>query len=280
MGSATVTTPLATSYARLVAVSEDMDVRVGEPIGDDGARGYGWVTGDQLSGDSDRRAALVEAEAEHARSRLDLDPRRDVAATWVFQHYLWAVGAVLCWPMLLDRRVPEVGAADVALSMPFDGPIAAVVAPTAFHCLPGDPAADDPGARVHTGYDALYAAARESARAHFAPLMDAFATELRRGPWALWGTATDQLVGGLWYLGRLLGEEERGVAEAQALLPGDIPPFAGSADFQRVEVADGHRLPTRRRLSCCLLYTVAPAAVCVTCPRLRDSERASRLAGA
>lgn len=279
MGSLTVTTPLAASYARLGALPGDLDVRIGEPRGDDGFRGWGWVTGEQLGRDAGRRAALVDAEAEHARSKLDLDPRRDVAATWVFQHYLWAVGAVLCWPMLLDRRVPRVSPADVALHMPFDGRISAVVAPTAFDCLPDDPDADDPGARVTAGHDALYAAAREAARVHAAPLTEAFGAELRRGPWALWGTVTDQLVGGLWYLGTLLGEEERGVAEAQALLPGGTPPFAGSADFEHLDLPGGGTVPTRRRLSCCLLYTVAPDAVCLTCPRLRASERASRVAG-
>lgn len=278
MGSSTVTTPLAASYARLGAVPGDMDVRVAEPAGDERSRGYGWVTGEQLSRDGGRRAALIDAEGEHARSQLGLDPRRDVAATWVFQHYLWAVGALLCWPMLLDRRVPRVSPADVALHMPFDGRISVVVAPTAFDCLPDDPDADDPGARVAATRDALYAAARESARAHMAPLTEAFGAELRRGSWALWGTVTDQLVGGLWYLGTLLGDEERGVAEAQALLPGGTPPFAGSADFGRLELPGGS-VPTRRRLSCCLLYTVAPDAVCATCPRLRDAERATRLAG-
>lgn len=252
-------------------------MHIGAPSGDDGVEGYGWVTGAQLVRDRARLHALVDAELTHARGSLGLHPRRDVAATWVFQHYLWAVGALLTWPMMLDRRVPVLGPADVALRMPFAGAIEAVVDPRAVDCLPGDPAGAEPGARVRDGVDALRAAVRETAHPHFEAVMEAFGPELRRGPWALWGMATDQLVSGLWYFGRLLGDEERGAAESQALLPGGTPPFAGGADVRHVSLGSGS-IPTRTRLSCCLLYTVAPDAVCTTCPRLRGDERLQRLA--
>lgn len=273
-----MTTALAESYTRLGAVSSDLRVRVGVPTGDDGARGYGWVTGEQLANDRSRLRALVDAELVHARAELGLHPRRDVAATWVFQHYLWAVGALMSWPMLLDRRAPVLAPADVALHMPFEGSIAAVIDPAAFDCLGEDPAAQHPGARVHREVETLRAAVRESAQTHFAPIMEAFASELRRGPWALWGMATDQLVSGLWYLGRLLGDEDRGAAEAQRLLPGDTPPFAGGAGVRHVAAGEGGTMPTRTRLSCCLLYTVAPDAVCTTCPRQRGDQPLDRVA--
>lgn len=264
---------LAESYARLGAVTDGMRVRLGSPSGDDGSSDYGWVTGEQLARDPGRLRCLVDAEVAHARDRLGLHPRRDVAATWVFQHYLWAVGALMSWPMMVGRRAPVLGPGDVALRMPFEGTIEAVVAPVEFDCVTDDVAAAAPGARVRDEMPELRQAARETAAAHFAPLMAAFAPELRRGPWALWGMATDQLVSGLWYLGRLLGDEEWGAGEAQALLPGDTPPFAGGAGVRHVDGGDGSDVPTRTRLSCCLLYTVAPDAVCSTCPRVRDDRR-------
>lgn len=274
-----MTVPIARSYGRLDVLAGEMRVRFGVPTGDDGSARYGWVTGEQLIHDRTRVRALIDAEMEHARAELGLTPRRDVAATWVFQQYLWAVGALMSWPMVLDRRVPELGPADVALHMPFVRPVGAVVARTPFHCLPGDPSACDPHARVQRDVGALRAAVRENARAHLAPLLAALAPELRRGPWALWGTATDQLVSGVWQLGRLLGDEEWGAAEAQALLPGDTPPFAGGANVRHIDLGAGGSVPTRTRLSCCLLYTVAPEAVCNTCPRLRgDEQRLRRLA--
>lgn len=271
MGSVATTTPLPASYARLGAVSA-LDVHVGTPSGDDGGCRHGWVTGHQLVNDPARRAALIEAELAHARAWADPPPRRDVAATWVFQHYLWAVGMLTCGPLLLDRRVPVLGLADIALYMPFAGSVGAVVPPTTFHCMPDDPY-DTGGvrsdARVQPTWEALCHAARNVVADHVAALMPAFAPELRRGPWALWSMATDQLVGALWYLGRLLGDEESGVATARTLLPGQTPPFAGGADFTYREQPDGTTSPERTRLSCCLLYTVAPGSVCATCPRLR-----------
>lgn len=264
---------LAESYARLGAMSGEMRVRIGAPSGDDGAEGYGWVTGEQLARDRARLRTLVDAELVHARDKLGLHPRRDVAATWVFQHYLWAIGALVTWPMMLDRRAPVLGPADVALRMPFAGAINAVVSPQAVDCLPGDEVGGEPGGRVRDGLDELRAAVRETAHPHFRTIMEAFTPELRRGPWALWGMATDQLVSGLWYFGRLLGDEERGAGEAQALLPGDTPPFAGGAGVRHISIGETVSIPTRTRLSCCLLYTVAPDAVCTTCPRLRDDQR-------
>lgn len=263
--------PLDDSYARLEGVFAELRPRLGQPSRED--RDEGWVTGEDFVADPARRRALIDAEEELARDRFGISPRRDVAATWLFQHYLWAAGLLMSWPMALQRRVPFLAPADVALRMPFDGPVEAVIAPTRFGCLPTDPRAGHPDAEVRPDVDALREDAREVARAHFAPVLSAFAPDVRRGRWALWATATDQLVGGLWYLGMLLNDEQRGAAEAEALLPGDTPPFAGSAGFRQERRPDGAACPARMRLSCCLLYTVAPDSVCATCPRLKDNGR-------
>ncbi|MGH3323710.1 MAG: (2Fe-2S)-binding protein, partial [Streptomyces sp.] len=99
----------------------------------------------------------------------------------------------------------------------------------------------------------------------------------RRGRRALWGMVADDLISGIWYLGRMLGQEERAVRAATELLPSGIPPFPGGAAFRRLEGRGGEQHPTRTRLGCCLYYTIRPAEACITCPRTCDAERLSRL---
>lgn len=89
--------------------------------------------------------------------------------------------------------------------------------------------------------------------------------------------ATDEIVEGLWYVAHLLGEESRGVAELELLLPGATAPYAGGAGFRELAGPQGRPLPTRDRASCCLFYTVRPGDTCVTCPRTCDADRVARL---
>jgi ferric iron reductase protein FhuF len=89
--------------------------------------------------------------------------------------------------------------------------------------------------------------------------------------------ATDEIVESLWYVGRLLGEEERAMRELELLLPGSTKPYAGSAAFRVLTGPDGKPLPTRDRVSCCMFYTLRPEDTCATCPRTCDTERVSKL---
>ncbi len=109
---------------------------------------------------------------------------------------------------------------------------------------------------------------REAVAAHVGPVLAAFQPYVRRGPRALWGMATDDLLSGLWYLGRTLGEEDRAVAVATALVPADAAPWTGPAGFRRA-----HGEWTRTRDGCCLYYAVDPANPCGTCPRRRGVGR-------
>jgi hypothetical protein len=119
----------------------------------------------------------------------------------------------------------------------------------------------------------LRTAAADQAR----PLIAALGPRLRRGPRALWGMVEDDLVSGIWHLGRASGEEEKGVATAARLLPTPVSPFPAGAAFRRLHAADGTSYPTRTRAGCCLYYTVAPGEACATCPRTGDAERLARI---
>jgi len=150
----------------------------------------------------------------------------------------------------------------------------------AFCCLPDDPAAGLPGARVVPDEEALRAEVRSAVAGHLAPVLGGFAARMRRGPRALWGMATDELVEGLWYLGHLLGEEQRAVAALKQLLPGATAPYVGGAGFRALTGPGGESLPTRDRASCCMYYTLRPEDTCVTCPRTCDTDRVKRLTAA
>jgi ferric iron reductase protein FhuF len=149
-----------------------------------------------------------------------------------------------------------------------------------FACLPGDPAAALPGARVVADEEALRAEVRASVAEHLEPVLAAFGPRMRRRGRALWGMATDEVVEGLWYVAHLLGEQERARRELELLLPGATKPYVGDAAFRELTGPDGESLHTRDRASCCMFYTLRPEDTCATCPRTCDADRVGKLLAA
>ncbi|MDI9884366.1 (2Fe-2S)-binding protein [Streptomyces sp. HNM0645] len=236
----------------------------------------GWADGAELAARPEFLDALVTAETLRTERDHGRTPRPDVAASRALHDYLWSVGLLMSGPWCLERRVPRIRPEGVRVSLTTG---AFSVVPGGFACLPGDPAAGLPGVRVLPHEEALRAELRAGFADHVRPLLTAIAPRVRRGPRALWGMAGDDLVSGVWYLGRMLGEEERGVRAAAELLPEPVPPFPGGADFRRLAGREGRSYPTRTRAGCCLHYTVRPAEACGTCPRTSDAERLRRLEG-
>lgn len=177
-------------------------------------------------------------------------------------------------PWFLHRRVPRLPVQDVSFQREL-GRMAVRIG--TFSCLPDDPAAALPGARVVPDEEALRAEVRAAVAQHLQPVLEGFRTRMRRGPRALWGMASDEIVEGLWYLGHLLGEEPRAVAALEQLLPGATAPYVGSAGFRELTGPQGEVLATRDRASCCMFYTLRPDDTCVTCPRTADADRITRL---
>lgn len=265
---------LAAGYRRLTGLCEALQVRVEPSVAV--APQEPWIDGERLAGEPEFTETLIEATAARIRDLYAEDPRYDVAATrWLHQH-LWTVCLLMSGPWYLERRVPRIRPRDIRVNLATGE---TVVVPGGFACLPGDPAAHLPGARVVVDEEALRAELRSAVADHVTPLLEALAGRLRRGPRALWGMVTDDLVSGIWHLSVLLGEETRGVEAASVLLPGTITPFPGGAAFRELTVAAGERVPTRTRIACCLHYKIRSDETCVTCPRTCDSERVRRLAG-
>ncbi|MFF4245749.1 (2Fe-2S)-binding protein [Streptomyces sp. NPDC001822] len=272
----TAPSPTAAAYARLAEVFPGLRAEV---LADDAPMpsGAGWVGAADLAGGGAALDVFLAWDEAQVLRDYGTRARPDVVASFGLHRYAWPACLLVTVPWFLHRRVPRIPAADVSFHRGL-GHLALRV--REFACLPGDPAAALPGARVVPDEAALRAEVRDSVAEHIGPVLDGFGPRMRRGKRALWGMATDEIVEGLWYIAHLLGEEDRAMAELEELLPGTTKPYVGTAGFRALTGPGGESLPTRDRASCCLFYTLRPEDTCVTCPRTCDDERVRRLAAA
>ncbi|NBE55861.1 (2Fe-2S)-binding protein [Streptomyces boluensis] len=268
--------PVADAYARLTEVFPGLRFQELQAH-EDTPRGGGWVAASRLAeGGADLDAFLAWDNAQILRDYKE-QARPDVIASFGLHRYAWPACLLITVPWFLLRRVPRFPVADVTFQRTL-GRMAVRVSD--FACLPDDPAADLPGARVVPDEEALRAEVRAAVAEHLGPVLDGFRPRMRRGPRALWGMATDEIVEGLWYVAHLFGAEDRAMAELEQLLPGTTKPYVGAAAFRELTGPNGESLPTRDRASCCLFYTLRPDDTCVTCPRTCDAQRVERLTAA
>ncbi len=265
--------PFHAAYARLTEVLPSLGVTettAREPL----PEGPGWVRAAALADGGEALDAFLAWDEEQILRDHGRPGRPDVVAGFGLHRYAWPVCLLFTVPWFLRRRVPRLPVEAVAVQRS-QGRLAVRI--EEFACLPDDPAAAAPGARVVPGEEALRAEVRNAVAAHLAPVLEGFGPRMRRGARALWGMVTDEITEGLWYLGHLLGEEPRARAEAGLLLPGAVAPFAQGAGFRELPGPGGAALTTRDRASCCLYYTLRPEDTCVTCPRTCDAERIERM---
>jgi len=200
---------------------------------------------------------VLEATARRISREHGVTPPRHVAATRALHDYAWPAALLMSAPWFLQNRVPRLRHTDLRVQLSTG--VLEVVPPA--QVRPEDPDT------------ALLAAVAE----HHRPLVEALGAQMRRGPRAVWGLVTDDLVSGIWHLGRELGVEGAGVRAATRLLPAGTGPFPGGSCFRQLTAADGTCHNIRTRLACCLYYRIASEA-CLTCPRTPDAERITRLA--
>ncbi|MFF1647400.1 (2Fe-2S)-binding protein [Streptomyces sp. NPDC058240] len=269
----TTASAVTDAYARLAEVFPGLRAQV---LADDetAPRGTGWVGADELAAGGAALDAFLAWDHAQVVRDYGQQPRPDVVASFGLHRYAWPACLLVTVPWFLHRRVPRIPVGDVAFQRAL-GHLTLRV--REFACLPDDPAAALPGARVVSDEAALRAEVLAAVADHIGPVLDGFGPRMRRGRRALWGMATDEIVEGLWYIAHLLGEERRAMAELEALLPGTTKPYVGSAGFRDLTGPGGESLPTRDRASCCLFYTLRPEDTCVTCPRTCDADRVRKL---
>lgn len=265
--------PVADAYTRLSEVFAGLRVRE-LTEGQEAPTGEGWVAAAELAAGGAALDTFLAWDDAQVLRDYGQRARPDVVASFGLHRYAWPACLLITVPWFLHRRVPRVPVADVSFQRALGHMTVRV---REFACLPDDPAAVLPGARVVADEEALRGEVREAVAEHLGPVLDGFGARMRRGKRALWGMATDEIVEGLWYIAHLLGEESRAVAELERLLPGTTEPYVGTAGFRELTGPSGERLPTRDRASCCLFYTLRPEDTCVTCPRTCDADRVARL---
>ncbi|MGV2919085.1 (2Fe-2S)-binding protein [Streptomyces alfalfae] len=267
---------VADSYARLFEVYSGLRItELGH--GEQVPQGGGWVTAARLAEAGDDLDAFLAWDSAQVLKDYGTQARPDVIASFGLHRYAWPATLLITVPWFLHRRVPRYPVQNVSFQRTL-GRMA--VRAESFACLPDDPAAALPGARVVPDEEALRAEVRQAVAEHLGPLLDGFGPRMRRRSRALWSVATDEIVEGLWYVAHLLGEERRAMTELELLLPGATKPYVGTAGFRELTGPDGEALPTRDRASCCMFYTLRPEDTCVTCPRTCDTERVARLSAA
>lgn len=270
--AAAVACVLGGAYRRLADTCEALTAQVAESGAPDSQAG---VTGAELTGSQETLDAFVEAEAARIQERYGHTARPHVAASRALHDYAWSVGLLMSGVWYLERRVPRIRPEDVRLDLATG--VYKITPGSYLSCLPDDPAAALPGVTVLPHEEALRTELRSAVADHMAPLLTALGPIARRGSRALWGLVSDDLVSGIWYLGRVLGREGDAVGAATELLPSAVSPYPGGADFRHLTDASGRRHPTRTRAGCCLYYTIRPDEACSTCPRTCDAERLRRL---
>lgn len=268
--------PVADAYTRLTAVFPRLQVTERRK-GETAPTGPGWVSAAELAAGGAAVDAFLAWDDDQVRRQYGQRGRPDVVAAFGLHRYAWPACALITMPWFLHRRVPRLPVDAVSFHRD-QGRMSVRV--DSFSCLPGDPAAELPGAEVVPDETALRERVRAAVAEHLGPVLDGFRPRMRRGPRALWGVATDEIVEGVWYLGHLLGEESRAVTELARLLPGATGPFVGGAAFRELTGSAGEPLRTRDRASCCMVYTLRPDTTCVTCPRTCDTDRITRLTAA
>jgi hypothetical protein len=223
---------------------------------------------------------VLLAERRRITATSEADLRDDAVAMWALHGYAWYACLMLSGPWFLRRRVPRLGLGDVWIDTGSDRPRRSFgVRAQTFACLPDDPQAGAPGARVVADEAALRAELLRGVSEHLAPLLTAFRPHVRRGERVLWGMAADELVSGVWYLGRARGEGARAVRELEALLPGGVGHFKRAAGFRTLTGTLGRTHCNRTQSVCCLWYTLSPDTLCSTCPRADDARQVAILEG-
>lgn len=267
---------VADAYARLAEVFPALAVtELGTE--EELPRGGDWIAASEFADAGDVLEAFLARDDARVQEDYGQRARPDVVAGFGLHRYAWPACLLITVPWFLHRRVPRYPVTDVAFhrSTPEFPAGRMAVRPDGFACLPDDPAAALPGARVVPDEEALRAEVREAVVQHLGPVLGGFGPRMRRRGHALWGSATDEVVESLWYIAQLLGEEERAVQELELLLPGSTKPFAGAAAFRRPAPGTEQKRVTRDRVSCCMFYTLRPADICATCPRICAKDSAA-----
>lgn len=272
--------PLADSLARLDATVTwgTFQLMPGVPV-TAALDQAGWLPcAHVLAGDMlDRWQALIATELAR---RHDVAPSQIpaiVPAAYQLGWYADVTGWTAAALFHRERRVPSCTPEHLAFRLDPDAyPAHVAVLSPSFACLPDDPDAAHPHARVLADEHALAAHLRNQVVGHAHRFFAAWQPGVRLGPRTRWGAISDILDSGPWAAAMEAGDESAGVASAAVLMADAEPPLLpGTRVYQGTDLL-GRPFWSRHRHTCCFAYRLPGAQPCFSCPRTTDDERASR----
>ncbi|PWG63136.1 (2Fe-2S)-binding protein [Spiribacter halobius] len=198
-----------------------------------------------------------------------------VGATLLFERLAAIASMALAFPFYLRQRLPLAGPEALHVGFGADGePDGITVTDAAFACPEGDPATGHADARVLPDAAALRALLRERLVTVVSPLVTALARPAKRGLRTQWRGAADMITIAAWCAGGAAGDEDGGIALAEALCEAGAP-LVGQAGFRPFEhrgVVYRHRV----RNTCCQRYRIPGKGYCFTCPLPKPAQRERR----
>jgi hypothetical protein len=232
----------------------------------------GWLALDDVCGDA--YADVVDiAAAGYDTARSDIRGNR------LLEIWTWLVATPAAATVLLDRRLPDVGADNLTVAPGlWVDPAPVALRSGRFWCLPGDTAADHPDATVVPDERALVLELNATLRErHLPALIETIAVRSRRGRRALWRGATDQLVGAFTRAGAALGCAADALTLARIAGDGEAP-MRSEVRIKRFEFDDLPPYTMHLREGCCLYYRVdGRPPHCSNCPLVDDERRVQLL---
>jgi hypothetical protein len=258
--------PLAATLARVASRSERWRMRLGHPTTPE------WVPATAIAEQLDD--LLVRVGKHYGTA----DPA--VTGTFFLKGYARGAAAAALICLATERRVPDVTPDNVAFRFGPDGIVQeATLAEPAFAALPDDPDAEHPTAIVVPDVIALRRWLRDRfVCGHLAGIVPLLHQRTRRGPRALWGTASDTCSGALALLAEIEGTLEAAGKldrESHAFLSSG-PPLIDSSPLRPIIQSD-RLVAGWKRVTCCLAYRLPNHGLCTSCPCVNQDEREQRI---
>jgi hypothetical protein len=231
---------------------------------------------------------LEEALARQAKDHPHMEARTR-GSYWIGE-YSWYVPLAAVTAYLAAKRVPDMAADNLALRFRtftwYEGAESGEAQRLdvrflsgRFACLPDDPAASHPDARVLPNADALRAHLRTTLEAHLTPLIEEVHARTKLSRHAGWLLVADSCAALFLHSGQALGAEAYARAEGMAFVQAPGSPMNNDKTaYISLQYLD-HCDTFRARGGCCRYYTVSETGqdYCTTCVLRQPEDRDQRL---
>ncbi len=267
----TINHPLAQTLERARLLSDYLKAEIGAPSGGD------WLS---ALDDFAPGAAPLETLITTTQARLRTTAPAIVASA-ILQSYQWPLISTAIACLLLDRRVPDLRAANTLIGYSEAGEADALALHEGrFTALPDDPAAAHPDATVVSDLATLRATLRSGIEMHLGAVIDQLCARLGVKPRGLWLAVADSWASTLIWL-----MQEQNPAATLAQIEAEVTALirAPGSRFHNRQIGliqlnyQEHSLIFLDRTTCCYWYKTVDGDYCNSCPKRTREDRAARI---